>query len=97
MALSDVRTPNFESFQNFPHIPRPAVTSVGCFAQDRRLFSPGGFSSLLRDDGWNSNERFHANLLSIKRRSNIFTHRIVALSRRRFASDASSQTKRPLR
>ncbi len=73
MALSDVRTPNFESFQNFPHIPRPAVTSVGCFAQDRRLFSPGGFSSLLRDDGWNSNERFHANLLSIKRRSNIFS------------------------
>jgi hypothetical protein len=35
--------------------------------------------------------------LSIKRRSNNFTHHIVALSRRRFASDASSQTKRPLR
>jgi hypothetical protein len=86
MALTDVRTPSFESFQNFLQIPRPAVTSVGCFAQDQGFFFPGGFSSLLRDDGWNSNERFHANLLSIKRRSNIFTHRIVALSRRRFAA-----------
>jgi hypothetical protein len=38
MALADVRTPNFENFQNFPQIPRPAVTfSVGSL-QDRRLF-----------------------------------------------------------
>jgi hypothetical protein len=37
MALSDVRTPNFENFQNFPQIPRPAVIFCGC-CHLRRLF-----------------------------------------------------------